>query len=589
MRQRSCLSFLAASVVVLLLISITGCNSLFTQSPSLVSGDGTTREPSAAMFVSKQAPVMVSMLVNPDRLSVLQRHRYLSKIKTSLLANTNIDYQKDIQPWLGNEITLAVTTLDIDRDRENGQEPGYLMALTTNEPELSRKFVDLFFSKRASAGVNLAVEQYKGVKLISENQPEIPIGVVETRYIASFQSDTRGYYTRKERKNRGLRQSAVQNSLAGAVVGDRFVLFANDLKVLREAINNVQASDLNLTSSSQYQQATKQLPKASLAMAFLNLPIVAQWQGLELPEQIYNSEILSLVLNPKGLLTETAFIAKQEMPPSEQLTKPVGALQYIPAAAGLAISGSNLSNLGKSNLAQFWQQVTPVISVSGEDVISRLVQHAADVQKHTGINWFIDIFNWVQGEYAIGLLPRPELSTPDWIVVVEKSDATPAGISHLDQIASSHGLSLSSFNLGTQKISAWTELTTSTTKSATPSGRESFTIQALVRGVHTTQGNYEIITNSIETMNEVLNPKENPLIDNRNFIDSIAAIPQPNQGYLYLDWTKSHQILERQLPILKFVEVVLKPFFHKLRSLTLSSYSSETGLLKGGVFFQLEH
>ncbi len=586
MRQRSCLSFLAASVVLLLLINITGCNSLFTQSPSLFSGDGTTREPSAAMFVSKQAPVMVSMLVNPDRLSVLLRHRDLSKIKTSLLANTDIDYQKDIQPWLGNEITLAVTTLDIDRDRENGQELGYLMALTTTEPELSRKFVDLFFSQRANSGVNLAVEQYKGVKLISENQPEIPIGV-ETRYIPPFQSDTRGYYTRRERKNRGLGQSAVQNSLAGAVVGDRFVLFANDLKVLREAINNVQASDLNLTSSSQYQQATKQLPEAALAMAFLNLPRVAQWQGLELPAQIYNSQILSLVLNPKGLLTETAFMAKHEMPPKEQLTKPVGALQYIPAAAGLAISGSNLSNLGKSNLAQFWQQLTPVISVSGEDVISKLVQHAADVQKHTGINWFEDIFNWVQGEYAIGLLPRPEQATPDWIVVVEKSDATPAGISHLDRIASSHGLSLSSFNLGTQQISAWTELTTATTKSATPSGRESFTIQAKVRGVHTTQGNYEIITNSIEAMDEVLNPKENPLIDNRNFIDSIAAIPQPNQGYLYLDWTKSHQILERQLPILKFVEVVASPFFHNLRSLTVSSYSSETGLLKGGVFFQL--
>ena len=337
MRQRSCLSFLTASVVVLLLISITGCNRLFSQSPSLVRGDGTTREPSAAMFVSKQAPVMVSMLVNPDRLSVLQRNRDLSKIKTSLLANTDIDYQKDIQPWLGNEITLAVTTVDIDRDGENGQNPGYLMALTTNEPEKSRKFVDLFFSKRAfDSGVNLAVEQYKGVKLIYENQGrDIP---AERLYVRQEKPETGGYYTRRERKNISLGHSAVQSSLAGAVVGDRFVLFANDLKVLREAINNVQASDLNLTSSSQYQQATKQLPKAALAMAFLNLPIVAQWQGLELPEQIYNSEILSLVLNPKGLLTETAFIAKQEMPPSEQLSKPVGALQYIPAATGLAIS-----------------------------------------------------------------------------------------------------------------------------------------------------------------------------------------------------------------------------------------------------------
>jgi len=47
-----------------------------------------------------------------------------------LLANTGLDYRRDIQPWLG-EITLAVTTIDIDRDAQNGQ-PGYLMALATN-------------------------------------------------------------------------------------------------------------------------------------------------------------------------------------------------------------------------------------------------------------------------------------------------------------------------------------------------------------------------------------------------------------------------------------------------------------------------
>jgi len=32
-----------------------------------------------------------------------------------------------------------------------------------------------------------------------------------------------------------------EETLSGAVVGDRFVLFANDPKVLRDAINNVQA------------------------------------------------------------------------------------------------------------------------------------------------------------------------------------------------------------------------------------------------------------------------------------------------------------------------------------------------------------
>ncbi|MHC5719244.1 MAG: DUF3352 domain-containing protein, partial [Nostoc sp.] len=218
-----------------------------------------------------------SLLANPDRLQALEREEELSKLKTSLFAKSGIDYKQDIQPWLGDEITLAITTLDIDRDAENGQQLGYLLALATKQPQKSREFVELLFSKRALGGANLAVEQYKGVKLIYDNsQPE-------------------------------------QDLLAGAVVGEGFVLFANDPKVLRDAINNVQAPDLNLTSSPEYQKATKELLKGGLAVAFLNLPIVAKWQGLELPEELYNSQIISLALNPKGLLAETTFLTSSEI------------------------------------------------------------------------------------------------------------------------------------------------------------------------------------------------------------------------------------------------------------------------------------
>jgi hypothetical protein len=568
MRQRSPLSFLVVGIVLLLLIGISGCN----KSPlNLVGRSETPTQPTAAIFVSKQSPVMVSMLVNPEQLSALPWSKDLSKLKTSLLTNTSIDYKKDIQPWLGNEITLAVTSLDVDRDPANGLQPGYLMALATAQPEKSREFVDLFFSKRVLAGANLAIEQYEGVKLIYENQQE------------TFPSKNSISSTSTKKKG-----EQIQNHLAGAVVGDRFVLFANEPKVLREAINNVQAVDLNLTSSPQYQQATKQLPKSSLAVAFLNLAKVAQWQGLDLSDYIYDSQILSLIGDSKGLLAETTFITKKEtLPPSAELSKPVEALQYLPASASLAISGSDLSNLNESNLAQLWTQATTAIFGSKEDVAAKWLQPLAEIQQRLGINWKNDIFNWVTGEYALGLLSREAQTNPDWIFVAEKSDATPLGISHLDQIATSRGLSLNSINLDGQKIYAWTEITTTPTTSANKKDQASFTIDAKVQGVHTTLGKYEVIASSIEAIDQVLKNKENSLPNNKNFQASIAAIPQPNQGYVYLDWTNSQQILERHLPILKLVEFVGKPFFQNLRSLTVSSYGNDTKMLKAGVFFQL--
>ncbi|MEH1980918.1 MAG: DUF3352 domain-containing protein [Nostoc sp.] len=562
-RQRSFIGFIVAGAIALLVIVIASFYWFFAKSPANLIAS--TSQPGAAIFVSKLSPAMVSLLANPDRLQALDREEELSKLKTSLFAKSGIDYKEDIQPWLGDEITLAIATLDIDRDLENGQQPGYLLALATKQPEKSREFVELFFSKRALAGANLTVEQYKGVKLISDNQEEI---------------------TKEKIQNP---KSKIQNYLAGAVVGEGFVLFANDPKVLRDAINNVQAPDLNLTSSPEYQKATKELPKGGLAVAFLNLPIVAKWQGLELSEQLYNSQIISLALNPKGLLAETTFLTSSEIvPPSTPLSKPVGALQYIPASAGLAISGSNLSNLGDSDLTKLWRQATATIYGSGEDVVSRLAKPLADVQKRWGINLPEDIFSWVQGEYAIALLPEKEQTTPHWIFVVEKSESVEKGVTRLDAIASSNGLSISPLTIDQQKISAWTELTTATKKSDVKEG-ESFSIETKVRGLHTNLGNYEIFTSDLETMDKILTIKNNSIIDNRNFKDSIAAIPLPNQGYIYLDWTKSQNLLERQVPILKLVEVLGKPFFNNLRSLTLSSYGTDTRSLKGGVFFQLNN
>lgn len=544
--QGSFSRFLVIGAIALLILVI-GFYRFFAKSP--VNLLTSTSAPNAAIFVSKLAPVTVSLLTNPDRLQSLQRHGELSQLKTSLLAQSGIDYKQDIQPWLGNEITLSVTTVDIDRDAENGEQPGYLMALATQKPEKSREFLDLLFSRRVLAGGNLAVEEYEGIKLISDNSP------------------------------------SQENSLAGAVV-DGFVLFANDLKVLRDAINNVQAPDLNLSSYSQYQKATEQLPKSAFATAFLNLPAVGEWQGLELPETTFDSEIISLSLNSQGLLAETSFLTDGEIiPASAPLEKTVGALAYIPDGAGLVVSSADLDNLGNSGLAKLWTQGKTVFSNSGTDPIASLVRPLAELENSQGINLVEDIFSWVKGEYALAVLPDGGKSVSDWVFVVENLEDVSGGISGLDAIASSRGLSISSFNLNQQKISAWTKLNAVTTQTETDKS-PTFAIEAEVQGVHTTLGNYEIFASNLETLNQVITTKKSSVIENRNFKDSIAAIPQPNQGYVYVDWTKSQNLIERQLPILKLVEVLGKPLFENLRSLTISSYGNEAGLLKGGVLFR---
>ncbi|MEY3402877.1 MAG: hypothetical protein RLZZ86_2493 [Cyanobacteriota bacterium] len=530
------LNFLVVGFVTLLIVSLAVFYWIFGKnSPSFVVSNS---QPRAAIFVPKFSPAMVSLMVNPDALQKIAQKRELSQIKNSLLAKSNINYQDDLKPWLNNEITLAVTTLDIDRDPDNGLQTGYLMALATKNPVKSREFLELLFSKRAFAGNNLEIERYKGVKVIYDHLDD----------------------------HQEYSPSQISNSLAGAIVNN-FVLFANHPQVIKTAINNLQAPDLNLVSSLEYQKASQQIPKNSLAVTFFNLPEISKWQKLELAESTYHSQILSLALNSQGLLAESTFLTNSLVPPSLPLSQPVPALQYIPESTTLAISGANLSNLGNSDLAKLWKQGTATIYGSSEDGISRLIQPLIKIQQNLNLNFSQDIFSWVTREYALALLPNSENTTPNWVFIVEKTPQLAAGIAHLDNIASSSGFNVISLILNGQKVSAWTQIIT------TNENNKPINIDTKVKGVHTTLNNYEIFTSDLNILKEILSQKQRSLLENPKFKNSL--------------WENSQNILKRQLPVLKFVELLDKPLFDNLQALTFSSYHTQPGIVTGGVFLQL--
>jgi hypothetical protein len=221
-----------------------------------------------------------------------------------------------------------------------------------------------------------------------------------------------------------------------------------------------------------------------------------------------------------------------------------------------------------------------------------------------------DIFAWVKGEYAIGLLPAQEAVNPtdreqkqtsrgrsrkapssnpafplpenDWIFVAQRTrtESTKQAIAHLDEIAKQQGYGVGELQLGDQRVSAWTRLNT---------GRQisSKTLEAEVQGVHASVGNYEIFTTSVTAMEAVLQSIDRSLLNQSSFEQAIAPFLQPNNGYLYLDWNQSRPILEHQFPILKVIQLAGQPLFSHLKSLTVSSYGSQSGVQRAGLFINL--
>lgn len=576
MKLRSFFSFLIAGVLALLGLSAGGFYWLTTHTPLNLLAGGPTTTPAAAVFVSKQTPLLASMVVNPDRLEALRQvfatpeqrsrsHAEFEQIKKSLLANTGLDYSRDIQPWIGDEITLAVTTPDLERDSNNGQQSGFLLAVSSKNVDRSQQFLDSYWRKQSRADKTVQSEIYKGVQI---NYKKVPIANKKTSLISPFNPLS-------------LPKRTLPPSFATAAIGGSsdsgnnlsFVLFANSPNVIRDAVNNVAAANLNLNNSPNYQKAFQQLTQGRIALAFVNLP---QSQTEQNPQISLNSLAVAVGVNRRGLLAQTALVTSRENTVSPTLSEPVKALQYIPSASPFAVASTDLRN--------FWADLSSAVSTNAE--VSKLVDRTfADIQQVWGVNLQQDIFNWVQGEYALGVLPNSSNSA-DWIFAAEKSADSQKAIDKLDEIARSKEYSIGSFTLRNQKITAWTQLTTS--QNLVKKNKRKSAIETEAKGVRATVGKYEIFTTSVEAMDAALEAAETgSLVANQDFQTSIEPLPPSNDGYFYLDWPSSRAIWEKQIPLLRLIELSARPLFDHLRSLTVTSTGEITGIRKATIFMRL--
>ncbi|MFP4415032.1 DUF3352 domain-containing protein [Coleofasciculus sp.] len=570
MKLRSFFYALTASVVMLLLLAGSGWFWVSAHSPLNLLQEQEVKTPTAAIFVPKQAPAMISLLVNPDRLAALrqvvvepQKRRgaiaEFKQLENSLLANLGLDYQRDIQPWIDDELTLAVTSLDVDRNPGNAAQPGYLLVFTTNDPEAAQEQV---YSRLAIAEeADLVVESYQGVNLIYQS----PISA-------------------KEQGSDNPESRLIPDTLTSAIVGDRFVLYANHPKVLRNAINTVQVADLSLAENFDYQQLLQSLTEPRIGLSVVNLPALAAWisnQSIPNRESFEASKSLAITLSltRQGLLAQTAIPRSKSSPEpiTPVLSQPVDALEYIPTQSALVIAGVNLN--------QFWQQLSSRLETD-ESLSSLLDQGIAQLESRWGIQLPEEIFSWVEQDYALSLFPRPDQPNPDWIFVAQtaSNDRAIDAIEHLDMVAKQQGLNVGELPFGDRTTTAWTKLVTAQTLKNRQDGLLS--LQAQVRGVHTTVGDYEVFATSIEAMDAALNGVKDSLVQNLDFQNAIAALPAQNDGYFYLNWLESKPLIERQLPIVRVVELIGQPLFNHLRSLTITSYGVNQDVQQSQLFFQ---
>jgi hypothetical protein len=562
MKFRSFLLTLITASILFLAIFGASLYWFLQESPLVYEDGGVVKSPTAAQFIPKQAPVMASLVVDVERLESYRQLRApikirsrsrqeLDRIKSQFLASRQLDYDQDIKPWLGEEVTLAVTSLDFDRDRANGVQPGYLLVTTTDDQELAREFLQAYYSRQAvSPKTDLVFERYKGIN-ITYRRP----------------------LQKKPDPNAG--------ALASAVVGNH-VLFANHPKVLREAINNVQVPSLSLEQAIPYQKAQKTITNPRIGELYFNLPAVAAWIANQpaLPLQDNQPTLTAGVsITPDGLTAQTALLGvggEENRQPA--LSQPVNALNYLPRDSVLTAAGVDLN--------QLWKSLNELaVDESTATVIQQLEEELKD---RFGISIPDEIFPWVRGEYAVALLPKENQKQGDWVFVGEKvaPEEAQAALSRLDEKAKEGGYSVGNLNLGGEKVTAWTVIQPVSEVAFNPK-QKPVRLNAEVKGIHSEMENYQVLGTSLESIAQAINQGEDALVNTEEFQSAIAPLPAANDGYFYLDWKKSQPLLEQQFPLIRVVELAGKPIFNHLRILTLASEGTEAGVRKATVFLQL--
>ncbi len=565
MKLRSLTIAIIVGIVALLVVGTNAYGWISAHRSMLLLTSDRSQPPATAVFVPKNSPAAISLLVNIDDLASLNRlatpaaqhqpaRQAIKQWKQQLGDRLHLDYQREIAPWLGAEMTFAITDLDFNHGadhRQNSSQPGYLAVLSSRNPQISSQKIQAWWDQQVAAK-RLKFDSYQGVKI--------------------------GYNDR--------------DKLASAIVGDRYILFANHPKVLREAINNLQATNLSILDSPDYQQVLAANNHHKIGIGYARLPALKRWLGKEAGE-IYQVAGLNLGVDRQGLIADMSLYPNPTtsptvIQPKSTATRPklVNTLKYLPRQSKIAIAGTNIAD---------WQQQLIAIVPELKPLTPRFDRLLTAINNQIGIDLRQDIFSWTTGEYALAALPNPNRQVVDWVFIAERThpEQADAAIAHFDELASLAGYNVGLLPWQEQQVIGWTKLVTDTTPEAAQ-------LIAQVAGVHTTIADkypkYTILASSVEAMDSTLKAishQQGSANDRQSILDSdryhqAANLLAANEtGYIYGNWHTISSLLPKQLRQQSLVKLLSDGIWSGLPNLSLNS-STTAGVRNVSLLFQVE-
>ncbi|MEH2067067.1 MAG: DUF3352 domain-containing protein [Nostoc sp.] len=462
-----------------------------------------------ANIIPSDALLAVSLTTDPQQWQKLREFgtketqaeldKNLVQLRDRFLTNNGYDFQKDIAPWVGNDVTIAI--LPSRTVSKSAPKP-----VTTNE--------------------DVAGDQQSMVMVLPVKNPEIAKSI-----FAQPKTLKQGKWIDRTYEGIAIKQNQGQpgENFSAALLDTRFLVITDSPKATEQAIDAYKSQTSLATVAGFAENFPKIANNQPFAQFYVNVPTAAKIAAAS-PNHPLPAQVLSQLQNNQGLaatmtLEPTGIRLKgvSWLNPNSQRVLAVenkaGNMQSrLPAETLMMLSGSNLQRLwGEYVLTS---QGNPLSPIAPE-------QLRGAVKSITDLDLDKDLLTWMKGEFSLSVIPNtPKEGSPDnfragllFMVQTSNRKSAEASISQLDEVMKNqYQFQVQPGKVATQPVVNW----------ISPYGTLTATHGWL-------DGDVAFFAVGAPIADKIVSKPTNTLANTLSFLQTVPTEPNPTNGQFFLD------------------------------------------------------
>ncbi len=352
--------------------------------------------PLGANIIPQEALLTVSVSTEPSKWQQLREFgtpqtqatldNYLVGLRDRFLTANGYNYQQDIQPWVGEEVTLAVVST------QSPAQQAMVVVLPIAKLDLAAK---LLSQPKPLAQGKLSSRTYKGIQ------------ITET-------------------------QGAAQNYSA-TVIDNNFLVISDNAKATEKAIDTYLGKNSLLKMPGFREKFGEIAEENHFAQVYVNIPAAASLVNSDAKNnspqiaQLQQNQGLATTINlePEGIEFKSLSWLKPNSDRVHLVQNNAGKMQrLLPSETLMMISGGNLQQLWLDYLGSV--KTNPLTPIPPENL-------RAGIKNTTGLDLDEDLLSWMDGEFSLAIIPattKPDASPNDFALslafMVQAKDAEKA-------------------------------------------------------------------------------------------------------------------------------------------------------------------